>query len=224
MAVIRQFPAPGHQIETMEQEDKTQKDGDSNLSERIYATRKARIHAEERLLRYGLLAKLALATYALSSVILGICACVLHVISGIPEMIYLGELRVGHPGDLAGWMSLLMATVLLPLSTLVSAQRFSERALLMRASYVHLTQLEGQVNRGKQEDDPLQKYCLILALSENHHEMDYQTYMIKHEQKILIRHRARIWLHWGSHVVWYALGVGLPIGIVIGFFCLVFTM
>lgn len=208
------------------------KNEDSDLVERISATRKARIHAEERFLRYGLLAKLSLTSYALASVILGVGSCILDLVPGVPEMLDVGGMEIASPGDMAGWMSLLVAVVLLPLSVLVSAQRFSERALLMRACYVHLTQIEEDARNAENDVDKkrvFRLFCLTLALTENHHEMDYQEYRRKKREeegkgeKIERRHRLRIYWHWMSHLLWYFPGVVLPIAVVVGFFGSVFT-
>ena len=224
--LIDKFARPAITMKIMENEE--QKKGDPDLSTRIYATRKARIHAEERLLRYGLLSKLALASYALASVILGIGACFLDIIYDEATMMKIGEMEIGPPGQVAGWMSLLVAVVLLPISTLVSAQRFSERALLMRACYVHLTQLaedeRAQGDNCEKKAEIFKSFCLILALTENHHEMDYQAHKRKEGDGVKFHHALRICLHWVSHCLWYVPGVILPIFIVVGFFYSVFTL
>ena len=192
------------------------------LSRRIRATRTARIFAETRFLRYGLLAKLALVSYALASVILAISAFVLNSVSGdAVQPLVLGSFQIAAD-EAVSWISLLVAVVLLPVSVLVSAQRFGERALLMRACYVNLMTLEEEAKKEEKRGDAaclenvIRKYGLILALTENHKEVDFQYY--KKQKKDGSANGFLLWIHRIMLVFWGVAGVMLPILIVGGVF------
>lgn len=193
------------------------------LSYRIHVTRKARIFAEERLLRYGLLAKLSLVSYALASVVLAVVATTLPEVFSIPMRGFFD----GNANDAIRLLSLLIPIVLLPVSALVSAQRFGARALLMRACYVNLALLEEEAKREEAKNegiarlcDVAQKYCIILSLTENHKEVDFQFHKLKKlDQLREINFRIFVALcycavHWVVLLFWGAVGILLPTVIV----------
>ena len=139
-----------------------QPDNSRSLSDKIWITRKARINAEERLKHWDAMVKLALVMYALASVSIGIGSIVLDI------------------DPRAQWVGIALAIVLLPISTLMSAQRFAERSTLMRICYTQLSRLchRARETNGENFGEIEDAYCMILSLSENHRRIDYLCYSI----------------------------------------------
>ena len=181
-------------------------------------------------MHYSLLAKLSLMAYALASVILTISTFVLDgsaLISATPLTI--GVIQVDR-SEAISWVSLLAAVVILPISVLMSAQRFGERALLMRACESGFGLLEEEAKISEKEKDPkriervAQTYFLILALTENHKEVDFQYYRADKRRAsstpVKVKHSI-IWWHKLLLFFWWAVGIVLPIIIVVGVFLLI---
>ena len=129
------------------------------LLEKIGTTRKARIRAEVRLYRYRFWANSTLIAYALASVILALISA-----QGIPS---------NEDFVAVKWASVSIAVVLLPVSAVISTQRFGERAVLMRVCYTQLDSLRQKIEEEDPKLDAHASYQSILALTENHAEIDY---------------------------------------------------
>lgn len=130
------------------------------LSDKVWVTRKTRIHTEERLLAYSNISQVLMIWYSLVLVYLSILN------------LQTNDLRLNQ-------LSAFASIVVLVLSVQITAQKFTERSIAMRNCYIKLDELYSKVKRAEQADDRemLQhlesEYTGLLINIENHSEYDY---------------------------------------------------
>ena len=130
----------------------------TNLSQRIWKTRKIRIQTEQRLLRNALIADCVIPFYSLSFIIISI----------FPN---------NNNNKIANSISIIGSLWILIASIIISMQQYRLRAYKMKNHYIKLDRLYRRASKEgleEQEEDKISKYYENeLQLVENHSRGDY---------------------------------------------------
>lgn len=144
----------------------------SNLSDKIWFTRKARIQASERLLMNNLHAQFALILYSLVNVALSIF--MLKV-----------DNPVGQNSDIA---LTVISVCILVLSLFISNIDFKGRAEKLKENYLELHKLYEKSLDNKEDEKKLNEdYISLLSSSENHKTIDDKFFRISNSNSLTSR-------------------------------------
>lgn len=132
-----------------------------SLKDRIWETRKTRILAAERLLKYMKHSEILIPYYSIF----------LIAITILPKTIN---------QDIINFASVLGSVFVIVISLLISNQKFEKRATDMKNQYIKLQGLLTRLEKDSQSCDKIDKeYSLILSETENHKQADYLKLMIQ---------------------------------------------
>ena len=167
------------------------------LKRRIWITRKARIHASERLAKGDFYSKLIMAYYSFATLSFSII-----------------ELKIRHLPTIFKLSDVLLGVLLFGSAIYVNTLSFSTRSAALKDCYLKLGKLELKIpSNSNLSDSQLseisEEYNKILEGSENHSEYDYYSVaMNSHDNSISISAN-EIFKYWGEKILSWAFIIGM---------------
>jgi len=133
-----------------------------SLSDTIWWSKKARIHAEKRLSAHDLFSQLLLFWYSFFTVVVSIL-----------------EIKSESSNEYFVIVMVSLSILILCSSLFISSRRFQERATLLKQCYESLGELE---HKAKQQDVNINElselYKATLSSSENHQDIDFKLALV----------------------------------------------